>query len=189
MYEMFTGRLPFDAGTPLDIAAKHMAEVPRPPGEVRPDISPELEAVILKAIAKEPEARFRSGAELADALEHALAPHTHVEDSPPDEPVEAPTTPDELASRLSIYERLAAELAEHPLPPIPAAVSEEDTGSGVSVPVPAPSPKAPSPPEPTEKSDRKVMYMVIGAVVLFLLVVVAVVALFMGLGLANNPPW
>jgi serine/threonine protein kinase len=71
LYEMFTGQLPFEAEDPLDIAMLHMTERPRPPRELRPDLSPEVEAVILKAMAQDPEARYATGCALADALEQA----------------------------------------------------------------------------------------------------------------------
>ena len=72
LYEMFAGVTPFNAEDPLDIAMLQMDEPPRPPRAFRPEISPELEAVILKALEKHPQDRYRNGAELADALDRAL---------------------------------------------------------------------------------------------------------------------
>ncbi|MCQ3976463.1 MAG: hypothetical protein DPW09_23780 [Anaerolineae bacterium] len=72
LYEIFTGKLPFEAAHPYDIAMLHLTESPPPPRQRRPDLSPELEAVILKALAKEPGDRYPGGAALAEALEHAL---------------------------------------------------------------------------------------------------------------------
>ncbi len=113
LYQMFTGQLPFDAPDPLDVAMLHMTEPPRPPRELCPDVSPELEAVILKALAKEPQDRYQSGTELADALDQAL----EIELSELPAPV---TTAD---AELSLSDRVALGLKEHPLPPIPAAVA------------------------------------------------------------------
>jgi len=113
LYEMFTGQLPFDAQDPLDVAMLHMTESPRPPRELRPEISPELEAAILKALAKEPEERYQSGAELADALDRALRAT----------PVEAPSVSGVTASRLTIPDRVAVKSVDRSLPPIPAAVA------------------------------------------------------------------
>jgi len=104
LYEMFTGRLPFEAEEPLDVALLHMTEPPPPPREFRPNLHPHLEGVILKALAKEPGARYPSGMALANALDRALkiaAP------APPDLP--PPTL-----SHLSIPERVRVE---RPLPP------------------------------------------------------------------------
>lgn len=109
LYEMFTGQVPFDAELPLDIARMHMTDPPRPPRELRPAISPELEAVILKALVKEPEERYASGAALADALDRALQAKPV--------PAALPTAP-----RRTIPQRVAVEQARYPLPPIPAVV-------------------------------------------------------------------
>jgi tRNA A-37 threonylcarbamoyl transferase component Bud32 len=73
LYEMFTGALPFSGSKPLDIALQHLKETPPDPLERRPDLDPAVAAVILKALAKEPAARFQSGAALTSALETALA--------------------------------------------------------------------------------------------------------------------
>ena len=73
LYEMFSGELPFSGGPPLEVALRQIREEPRPPREVRPDLSPEVEAVILKALAKEPSQRYQSGAALVTALDSALA--------------------------------------------------------------------------------------------------------------------
>ena len=70
LYEMLTGQLPL-AGKCLDLAMLHVTETPPPPRELRPDIGAELEAVILKAIAKELAERYQTGCELVDALDHA----------------------------------------------------------------------------------------------------------------------
>ncbi|MBA3471466.1 MAG: protein kinase, partial [Herpetosiphonaceae bacterium] len=72
LYQMWTGRIPFDDADPLAIAMLHMTEPPRPPRELRPEMSPQLEAVILKTLAKDPADRYPTGAALADALDAAL---------------------------------------------------------------------------------------------------------------------
>jgi serine/threonine protein kinase len=72
LYEIFTAKLPFNATHPYDVAMLHLTEPPPPPRQLKPDLSPELEAMILKALAKDPEARYASGADLADALDQVL---------------------------------------------------------------------------------------------------------------------
>ncbi|HYF63861.1 MAG TPA: protein kinase [Herpetosiphonaceae bacterium] len=72
LYQMWTGRVPFDDADPLAIAMLHMTETPRPPSEHRATITPQLEAVILKTLAKDPAERYPNGAALADALDAAL---------------------------------------------------------------------------------------------------------------------
>lgn len=72
LYEMFTGYLPFQGVKALDIAMLHLSQPPRPPRTLRPEISPALEAVILRTLAKEPGQRYPNGAALATALDEAL---------------------------------------------------------------------------------------------------------------------
>jgi tetratricopeptide (TPR) repeat protein/tRNA A-37 threonylcarbamoyl transferase component Bud32 len=72
-YEVVTGQVPYDADTPLAIVYKHLNEPLPIPSRLNPAISPALERVILKALAKAPEDRFQSAGALADALEAAVA--------------------------------------------------------------------------------------------------------------------
>ena len=73
LYEALTGQVPFDASTAVAIALKQVSEQPRPPSEVNPNIPPALDAVVLKALAKEPENRYRSADEMLAALAAAEA--------------------------------------------------------------------------------------------------------------------
>jgi len=65
MYELFTGKLPFGPGKPLSVALKHINETPVAPRKLKPELPRELEAIILKAMEKEPARRYQSAAELA----------------------------------------------------------------------------------------------------------------------------
>ncbi len=71
LYEMLTGRLPFVADNPLATAMQQITQPPAPPRALVPALPPGVDAVVLKALAKNPEARFHSGAALADALSAA----------------------------------------------------------------------------------------------------------------------
>ena len=57
MYEMLTNKLPFNGENPVSIAMKHIEEEPAPPSSIRPEIPPMLEAIILRAMNKNPELR------------------------------------------------------------------------------------------------------------------------------------
>lgn len=72
LYEMFTGQLPFDSDNLMDVALMHVKEIPLPPSEIRPELSPEIEAVILKCLEKDPQQRYADGKSLANALDRAL---------------------------------------------------------------------------------------------------------------------
>lgn len=73
LYEMVTGRLPFEGDTPIAMALKHIQEEPPAPSLLNPEISPELEKVILRAMAKHPEQRYDSAWEMAEDLRTVLA--------------------------------------------------------------------------------------------------------------------
>ena len=69
LYHMVTGRKPFVADSPLAVLRMHMDDAPTPPTQLAPRCcSPELERVILRAMAKEPGARWQTAGEFAQAL-------------------------------------------------------------------------------------------------------------------------
>jgi serine/threonine-protein kinase len=72
-YEMLTGRVPFDGDTPLAIMMKHVNEPLPLPHTLNPEIPESLERILLKALSKQPEDRYQSAAEMADALRAAQA--------------------------------------------------------------------------------------------------------------------
>ena len=69
LYEMLTGKLPFEGDSAVSIALKHLSDNPPPMSEHGVQIEPNLEAVVMGALAKEPAARWQSAADFADALE------------------------------------------------------------------------------------------------------------------------
>jgi serine/threonine-protein kinase len=71
LYEMATGRLPFDGESAVAIAMKQVGESPPAPRSVNPAIPPALEAVILKALEKDPARRFASADDFIAALDAA----------------------------------------------------------------------------------------------------------------------
>ncbi len=72
LYELVTGQPPFDADTPLSIIYKHIHEPLTSPRTLQGDIPVALEEVILKALSKEPEDRYNTAKELANALKQAI---------------------------------------------------------------------------------------------------------------------
>ena len=73
LYEMLTGRVPFDDKSAMSVALKHLSDLPPRPSEVNGEISPAVEDVLMKALEKEPQDRYETGAELMAALDEAFA--------------------------------------------------------------------------------------------------------------------
>jgi hypothetical protein len=73
LFEMLTGHVPHQAETPLATVMKRISEPLPSPRSFNPDISPAVEAVLLKALATDPAQRFDSGQALVQALQHAFA--------------------------------------------------------------------------------------------------------------------
>lgn len=73
LYEMLTGRVPFEAETPMAVIFKHIQEPPSPLSLVRPDLPYTLEAVLLKALAKEPDDRYASMDAFREAWQTAMS--------------------------------------------------------------------------------------------------------------------
>jgi serine/threonine-protein kinase len=82
MYEMATGELPFDAKTALKILEMQAFREPTPPSEVG-DVDPRMEAIILKAMAKDADERYQSAREMLDALDALDEPETPPEPERP----------------------------------------------------------------------------------------------------------
>ena len=72
MYEMVTGRVPFDADTPVSVALKHMQEEPEEPIELNPNIPVAVNKIIMKALQKDPTLRYQSSTEMLVDLRKAL---------------------------------------------------------------------------------------------------------------------
>ena len=68
LYEMITGKVPFSGDNPVTVALKHIQAAPALPSRLKSDISPKLEHIILKAMAKDPSQRYDSAEEMAKEL-------------------------------------------------------------------------------------------------------------------------
>ncbi len=71
LYEMLTGRLPFDGESAVTIALKHVSEAPTPPSAINPAVPPELEQVVMWALNKNPADRPTDADQFINALEAA----------------------------------------------------------------------------------------------------------------------
>jgi eukaryotic-like serine/threonine-protein kinase len=91
LYEMLTGSVPFDAESPVSVALKQVSEAPVPPRERNPDVPPALDAVVLRALEKDPARRYPNADAFIEALLGAhVAPHEVVGAPPPPPPPPAP---------------------------------------------------------------------------------------------------
>ncbi|MDM8518748.1 protein kinase [Anaerolineales bacterium HSG6] len=185
LYEMLTNEIPFDAPESLDVVMLHMTEPPPPPRQARPALSVELEALLLKTLAKEPAERYPNGEALMEALTPLLmqvddsfqlktdpaivvaVPPAPLADSPTDSTISPPpsTQPDLHHATPKIQ---PPPTQEHPtgntkkvaLPPIPAAVTPQPTLVTDAQPVVADT--------ATKKSSSPLPYIVIIMLILLL---------------------
>jgi serine/threonine protein kinase len=136
LYELLTGRRPFDGATPVEVRRAVVRQPPEPPRALNPQVPAELEAVCLRCLEKDPARRYASAGELGQtlyALLVALSPPMGVGAVPPLPAACYPLPPAVLS------------------PPPPAAPSPPRAawpkGRGIRAPSPPP-PAAPSPPPP-----------------------------------------
>ena len=73
LYQLLTGRVPFQAKALTQLLFQIVREPPRAPSTIRPEIPEALEEIVLRCLEKDPANRFQSGAELAEALDDFLA--------------------------------------------------------------------------------------------------------------------
>src|SRR5947209_1666996 len=73
LYELVTGAPPFSGDTPVAVAYQHVREEPIPPSRVEPEVPAAIDAIVLKAMAKNPANRYQTAAQMRADLERALA--------------------------------------------------------------------------------------------------------------------
>ncbi|PJF45068.1 MAG: hypothetical protein CUN55_00825 [Phototrophicales bacterium] len=85
-YELLTGRLPFLPKNMAEAMTMHQTMMPTPPSQIRPDLPPHIEPILMKALAKSPEERFQTAAEFGKALAPEAA-HLFSTPKPPVAPI------------------------------------------------------------------------------------------------------
>jgi eukaryotic-like serine/threonine-protein kinase len=158
LFEMLTGRPPFEGDSAVAIAVKHVSQPPPSPRELRPEIPPELEAVVLKALAKDADSRYGD----ADSFIHDLGivdsmlaqeGEQALERTAMFAPVEAPQP--------------VARGGVPAAPPPPTAPTAPAAPGTLSAPdAPAPAPPLPPPPEweqPPPKERRRWVWVLVAA--------------------------
>jgi beta-lactam-binding protein with PASTA domain/tRNA A-37 threonylcarbamoyl transferase component Bud32 len=71
LYELLAGSAPFNGESPVAVAMKHVHETPPPPSSVNPDVPPALDAVVMRALSKNPANRYQTATAFKDDLERA----------------------------------------------------------------------------------------------------------------------
>ena len=139
LYQSVTGSLPFSSESPMGMVLEHVNSVPLPPQQLNPTVPEGLAAVILRGLAKEPEARFASAGDMAAALRSAL-------------------TPDAVAGARGVPEPIAASGREEATPappnepasgatPVPASVEARAEQGRPTTETPTPSVVVITPPD------------------------------------------
>jgi eukaryotic-like serine/threonine-protein kinase len=122
LYELITGKLPFDAKTPLDIMKAHVRDAPIPLSQriSGKPFWPELEAVMNKALEKVPAERYETAAQFGEALLGCLAPRERAKEV-------AAAAPAKRSSRRPPAQANDAKISEGPDAAISARAKEDDT--------------------------------------------------------------
>jgi tRNA A-37 threonylcarbamoyl transferase component Bud32 len=160
LYEMLTGRPPFEGGTVLSVLRKIEDEDPRAPG-----VSARIDAVVMKALAKDRERRYQSAAELAEAIKGCIdapVPTERQVVAAPSAPPAAPHVPRPRPAAVFQVPRRAVWSAAWALAAVFAAVLLWSLWPGTPPPpppAPAPEParKAPPPPKPDLGAELKAL--------------------------------
>jgi non-specific serine/threonine protein kinase len=107
LYELSTGRLPFEGDDPLVVISQHLHAAPASPRSLRAELPPALEAVILRLLSKDPDDRYATARQVAAALA-ALHPDSEAAVSPGEQPRGSP--PNNLPLQLSKFIGREAEM-------------------------------------------------------------------------------
>ncbi|MBN2044091.1 MAG: protein kinase [Anaerolineales bacterium] len=132
LYEMTVGEVPYTAETPMAVVVKHIVDPLPIPRDKNPDIPEELQRIILKALAKNPDDRFQTAGEFAAALERVavLHPDWSAAEMKAVNAVRAPQI-DQPETRQLDQPEVDAGIADDPtVPPAAAPVPVEKTSSG-----------------------------------------------------------
>ncbi len=170
LYEMVLGQLPFSGDTPYTLMYKHFNDAPPPPRALNPDIHPAIEAVILKALAKEADARYQSTEAMAhDFAEAVRAVETGVGPAPVDG-LEATVIGAEVSGVPVTAQRPAArppDQASTLAPQTPAEPTAASRGGAPApeTPTPAPAPAAP----PARRGPGPIMLGLAGLLIVAIL--------------------
>jgi serine/threonine protein kinase/tetratricopeptide (TPR) repeat protein len=127
LYELLTGQMPFQADTPMGMLVARLQYAPRPPRDYRGDLPMPVEDVIMRALARKPEARYATAKELIAALKSAAGLSTHSfaqPQRPVSPPIGVPVAPTQPASPQSALPPTQAISPAQGLPTAPAGKTQ-----------------------------------------------------------------
>ena len=120
LYELLVGRPPFQGDSPVSVAYQHVREAPVPPSHLDAEVTPAMDAIVLKALAKDPADRYANAGAMRDDITRLLTGQSvtaTIPVAPPPPPAPAPVTPS-----------LAAAATQTMLATDPATMGGQPTG-------------------------------------------------------------
>jgi len=165
---MLSSQLPYDGSTPYEVALKQISNPLPPLRRLRPDLSPAIEAVVARALAKDPAARYPTGRAFAAAFHEAIAHPNAV-------PAPVPGIYDQRTMPLPVAPALAAESGGRGAASLPPSVS-------ASAPYPAPAPPQ------REAARRNSSWPLLTAALILAVLIVGVGGVFAFRTLGAPPP-
>ncbi|MYV51371.1 protein kinase [Streptomyces sp. SID3212] len=125
LYELLAQRPPFTGETPLSVVYQHVQDIPVPPSEVSPLAPPELDGMVMRSLAKEPDDRFQSAEEMRGLIQYGMqmlqqqGSHTHTWNTGPVDAHGGGTPPMGMAATTAMGHPPHGETSQRPiLPPM-----------------------------------------------------------------------
>jgi serine/threonine-protein kinase len=164
LYEALTGKPPFAGSTTAHLIAAHLNTPPPRPSTTQPDVPPQVDEVIAKGMAKDPDNRYATTVELADAARDAITvPIARPAPTPAKPPTELAPSPSLLPPTEQAYNRATAQ---------PMTVRAESPAP--AKPVPPPQPAPPIPARAGGISRRTKIALIVGAIAFVAVIAAAV---------------
>ncbi|MEL4505564.1 Stk1 family PASTA domain-containing Ser/Thr kinase [Luteococcus sp. H138] len=129
LYELLCGRPPFVGDSPVSVAYQHVREAPVPPSTLDPELTPEMDAVVLKSLAKDPADRYQNAKEMRDDIARLLNGQS----------VQALVPPEPVAVTPAVSSTAATEVV--PTPASAASASPVATATSANEPLVEPEPE------------------------------------------------
>jgi serine/threonine protein kinase len=174
LYQMLVGKVPFDDPSAMSVALKHLSDPPPPPRVFNPNLSLEVEAIVLRMLEKDPSKRFADGEAVIAALESAVGME--------DERATA-SSPSKTSEMRKAALAAAVPVAPVVAPVVPAAPTNPDLEKSRPAAISQLKRPATLPKPPVKERSRAPLFM--GIAVIAIIVLVGAFAVLSG---ANTPP-